>query len=38
MTNLEKRRKAEGVGFVQPREEKAPGRPHYGNTVLKGGL
>jgi len=30
--------KAEGVGAVQPGEEKAAGRPYWGLSVLKGGL
>ena len=29
---------AERVGVVQPREEKAPGRPYCGLLILKGGL
>jgi len=32
------RGKAERVGAVQPGEEKAPGRPYCGLSVLKGGL
>ena len=30
--------KAERVGTVEPGEEKAPGRPYGGLSVLKGGL
>jgi len=28
----------EGAGVLQPGEEKAPGRPHYGLPVLEGNL
>ncbi|KAJ7404245.1 rna-directed dna polymerase from mobile element jockey-like [Pitangus sulphuratus] len=32
------RGQVERVGVVQPEEKKAPGRPHHGLSVLKGGL
>ena len=32
------RRKAERVGIIQPREEKSPGSPYCGFSVLKVGL
>jgi len=38
MEHLSYEGQAETVGTVQPGEEKAPGRPYDGLSVLKGGL